>query len=147
MGGCITACMLGLGDHHQDNMLVLPDSTLCFIDASFLGGESPGIIDTPYFPLPLLFKQLMVKEGQREAFKELCWEALQCLRDRRVDVDLMVFAAGSHVQPSLIRDVIRSCDYMHSISQAQLYGMIERGPWLAVPKNLPRVLKAWQNRP
>lgn len=136
VGGSVVAYLLDLGDQHHDNQLVLEDSTIVFIDFSYLGGESPGLFDTAYFPLPYLYRALLVNEGQWEEFKRLCWEALQVLKENRGQVYRLIRAAGRHVQPSLSTAILDSIVHKFIISEQEFYNYIEAGPRKSLPKNI-----------
>jgi hypothetical protein len=96
-----TAYILGIGDRHQDNMLVSREGHLFNIDFGYLFGEHPRFVDAQHFAIPVAFRTALVQNGPLWAmFKAACVKAFATLVKHREFVVLQAIetarALGSH---------------------------------------------------
>lgn len=97
----ITAYILGIGDRHQDNMLVTRQGHLFNIDFSYLFGERPRVVDAQPFAIPVAFRTALIQNGPLWAmFKGACVRAFATLVKHREFVVLQAIetarSLGSH---------------------------------------------------
>eukprot|EP00928_Gymnodinium_smaydae_P028573 TRINITY_DN21754_c0_g2_i1.p1 TRINITY_DN21754_c0_g2~~TRINITY_DN21754_c0_g2_i1.p1 ORF type:complete len:788 (+),score=77.49 TRINITY_DN21754_c0_g2_i1:54-2417(+) len=96
-----TAYVLGVGDRHQDNMLVTRDGRLFNIDFGYLFGDQPRFIDAKPFAIPVALRTALVQNGPLwGTFKAACVRAFAALVKHREFVILQAIetarALGSH---------------------------------------------------
>ncbi|CAN0449039.1 unnamed protein product, partial [Ectocarpus sp. 12 AP-2014] len=78
-GSCVVTYLLGVGDRHLDNLMLLPEGVLFHIDFGYLFGKDPKLMPPPF----RLTKEMVEAMGGTEAphytvFKSLCCQV--CLR-------------------------------------------------------------------
>eukprot|EP00762_Andalucia_godoyi_P003418 ANDGO_04373.mRNA.1 Phosphatidylinositol 3-kinase len=76
-GYSVITFILGIGDRHLDNLLLMPDGRLFHIDFGFILGRDPK----PYPPPMKLSKEIVQAMGNEyDRFRSLCCEAFNILR-------------------------------------------------------------------
>ncbi|CAB1113006.1 unnamed protein product [Ectocarpus sp. CCAP 1310/34] len=80
-GSCVVTYLLGVGDRHLDNLMLLPEGVLFHIDFGYLFGKDPKLMPPPF----RLTKEMVEAMGGTEAphytvFKSLCCQAYRHLR-------------------------------------------------------------------
>jgi hypothetical protein len=80
-GLCVSNHILGVGDRHLDNLLILPDARIVSVDFSFLFGKDPKPLPPPF----RLTKHMMACLGGPygpgfSMFRVLCCRAFRCIR-------------------------------------------------------------------
>ncbi|CAM9907180.1 unnamed protein product, partial [Phaeothamnion confervicola] len=84
-GSCVANYLLGIGDRHQENLLLCPDGRFFHVDFSYVLGNDPK------FPIPMRFTQQEMLQGMGgrgsagySRFRQLCAQAFLVLRGSAV---------------------------------------------------------------
>lgn len=107
---CILSYLLGIGDRHMENIMVLPSGELFHIDFGFILGSDPK----PLAPEIRITDEMVDAMGGYESkhyarFKELCARAFLCLR-RHVGIFKVMFSCFYTANPPIDRRLTR--DYI-----------------------------------
>jgi len=80
-GYCVITYLLGIGDRHLDNIMVLPQGNLLHIDFGFIFGQDPKPMPPPFRLAPSMV-EAMGGEGHENflRFKRYCCQAYNCFR-------------------------------------------------------------------
>jgi len=93
-----TAYVLGVGDRHQDNMLVTREGRLFNIDFGYIFGEQPRFIDAKPFAIPVAFRTALVQNGPLwGTFKAACVRAVAALVKHREFLILQAIEIARHL--------------------------------------------------
>ena len=80
-GYCVITYLLGIGDRHLDNIMLLPQGNLLHIDFGFIFGQDPKPMPPPFRLAPSMV-EAMGGEGHENflRFKRYCCQAYNCFR-------------------------------------------------------------------
>ena len=81
-GYCVITYLLGIGDRHLDNIMLLPEGNLLHIDFGFIFGQDPKPMPPPFRLTPQMVEAMGGEEHENFVrFKRYCSQAYNCFRD------------------------------------------------------------------
>ena len=127
---CILSYLLGIGDRHMENIMVLPSGEIFHIDFGFILGSDPK----PLAPEIRITDEMVDAMGGYESkhytqFKELCARSFLCLR-RHVGIFKVMFSCFYNADPPIDKRLTREYidTFIHNkflvgenVSNAKLY--------------------------
>ncbi|KAH3767200.1 Phosphatidylinositol 3-kinase 1 [Pelomyxa schiedti] len=139
-GGMIAGYLLGLGDRHSDNTMIVDGNKLMHIDFKHCFDHKTTGVDAPCIAIPMKMKKALVQKQKWNEFKDLCANAFAVIRRNNgwiVALCRSMFAGvvdSNEVEQSLLSKF--QLGILESRAIANIPGIVEAGVY-----SLKRVLK------
>ncbi|CAM9382187.1 unnamed protein product [Pylaiella littoralis] len=145
-GSCVVTYLLGVGDRHLDNLMLLPEGVLFHIDFGYLFGKDPKLMPPPF----RLTKEMVEAMGGPDAphytvFKSLCCQAYRHLRKCAYQyLNLLSLMSGAGIKdladdPAAVLQLVRDrfkLDLTDEQADAHFLGLVSQSMTALAPRVL-----------